>query len=168
VGAFSYLRCGRHVSQKLHYFLKSSADLDVSGLIASILRFTSFFNTNSFTDATFNAVELISWTVAEPGIYLISASLLVFRPLLDKIRPSRRSKTLPSLDLLTDRKTKATAKALDTSYDDFGGHGGIAMVQRSVHGGFKQLRDDDNSPHRREGITVITDIEQNWNDRDRS
>ncbi|TGJ78330.1 hypothetical protein E0Z10_g10432 [Xylaria hypoxylon] len=56
------------------------------GLVASILRLASFHNTQSFTDATYNGAELQIWTLAEGGIYLISASLLVCRPLLEKIR----------------------------------------------------------------------------------
>lgn len=60
------------------------------GLIASILRFVAFSNTNSFIDATFNAVELIIWTVAEPGIYLIAACLMTYRPLLEKFSPKMR------------------------------------------------------------------------------
>ncbi|KAL5398759.1 hypothetical protein PMIN06_009006 [Paraphaeosphaeria minitans] len=59
------------------------------GLVASILRFHTFFVTNSFTDGTYDAVELIIWTVAEPGIYLISACLLTYRPLLERVGKSR-------------------------------------------------------------------------------
>ncbi len=55
------------------------------GLAASIMRFTAFHRTNSFTDPTYNAVELIIWTLAEPGIYLIAACLMTYRPLLDKV-----------------------------------------------------------------------------------
>lgn len=57
-------------------------DMDSSGLIASILRFQTFRNTDSFTDSTYHAVELVIWTIAEPGIYLISACMLVYRPVL--------------------------------------------------------------------------------------
>ncbi|KAI3335181.1 hypothetical protein F4824DRAFT_465033 [Ustulina deusta] len=56
------------------------------GLGTSILRLTAFHNRNSFTDATYNAAELQIVTLAEGGIYLISACLLVCRPLLEKIR----------------------------------------------------------------------------------
>lgn len=55
------------------------------GLIASILRFIAFDRTSSFTDPTYNAVELIIWTLAEPGIYLIAACLMTYRPFLDKL-----------------------------------------------------------------------------------
>ncbi|KAI1483618.1 hypothetical protein F4774DRAFT_366040 [Daldinia eschscholtzii] len=55
------------------------------GLITSIFRFIAFYNKNSFIDPTYSAVELIIWTVCEPGVYLIAACLVVYRPLLDKI-----------------------------------------------------------------------------------
>ncbi|KAI3343634.1 hypothetical protein F4824DRAFT_507434 [Ustulina deusta] len=55
------------------------------GLVASILRLMVFYRTNAFVDATYHAVELQIWTLAEPGIYLISACLLVYRPLLEKV-----------------------------------------------------------------------------------
>ncbi|KAI1821503.1 hypothetical protein F4861DRAFT_518656, partial [Xylaria intraflava] len=56
------------------------------GLVTSILRLLSFNNSNSFTDATYNAVVLQIVTLAEAGIYIISACLLVMRPLLEKVR----------------------------------------------------------------------------------
>ncbi|KAI1332857.1 hypothetical protein F5Y16DRAFT_128603 [Xylariaceae sp. FL0255] len=56
------------------------------GLVTSILRISSFANNNSFTDATFNAATLQIVTLAEMGIYVISACLVVCRPLLEKIR----------------------------------------------------------------------------------
>lgn len=55
------------------------------GLVFSIFRFVSFNKTNSFVDPTYNAVELLIWTLAEPGIYLLSACLVTYRPLLEKV-----------------------------------------------------------------------------------
>ncbi|KAI1820266.1 hypothetical protein F4861DRAFT_76473 [Xylaria intraflava] len=57
-----------------------------AGLVTSILRLRAFYTINPFVDTTYNAVELEIWTVLEPGLYLISACLLVYRPLLEKIR----------------------------------------------------------------------------------
>ncbi|KAI1473096.1 uncharacterized protein F4812DRAFT_411594 [Daldinia caldariorum] len=74
------------VSRNLKIALTFTFFIGSIGLVASILRLVAFHNTNSFTDATYNAVELVIWTIAEPGIYLISACLLVYRPLLEKIR----------------------------------------------------------------------------------
>lgn len=57
----------------------------LSGLVTSIIRFAAFFQRNSFTDGTWAAVDLIIWTQVEPGVYLISACLMTFRPLLERI-----------------------------------------------------------------------------------
>lgn len=56
-----------------------------SGLVTSIVRFTTFFRKNSFVDGTWSAVDLIIWTQVETGVYLISASLMTYRPLLERI-----------------------------------------------------------------------------------
>ncbi|KAF5872005.1 putative integral membrane protein, partial [Botrytis fragariae] len=40
------------------------------GLITSVLCFRAFYKKSSFTDPTFNAVELIIWTVCKPSVYL--------------------------------------------------------------------------------------------------
>ncbi|TRX88390.1 hypothetical protein FHL15_010703 [Xylaria flabelliformis] len=52
------------------------------GAIASIIRFALFIEYNALTDPTFTDVQLLSWTVAEPGIIFISACLPVLRPLI--------------------------------------------------------------------------------------
>ena len=56
-----------------------------SGLITSIVRFTTFFQHNSFKDGTWSAVDLIIWTQIEGGVYLISACLMTYRPLLERM-----------------------------------------------------------------------------------
>lgn len=63
------------------------------GLISSILRFVSFSSNKSFIDPTWHAVELIIWTIAEPGIYLIAACLMTYRPLIDGLGSKSRGTT---------------------------------------------------------------------------
>ncbi|KAI0172476.1 hypothetical protein GGR52DRAFT_590944 [Hypoxylon sp. FL1284] len=55
------------------------------GFIATILRFVAFFVSHSFRDPTYEAVNLIAWAMAEPGIGLISACIIMYRPLLKKL-----------------------------------------------------------------------------------
>lgn len=55
----------------------------ISGLITSIIRFTFFFADNSFADGTWAGVNLIIIAQMEPGIYLVSACLMTYRPLLE-------------------------------------------------------------------------------------
>lgn len=65
-------------------YLTFANSREISGIVASILRLAAFDNTSSFIDATWNAVELYIWTLAEPSIYLIAACLITYRPLLEK------------------------------------------------------------------------------------
>ncbi|KAI0428587.1 putative alpha-xylosidase [Xylaria sp. FL1042] len=74
-----------HASTQLKLGLTITFLVGGSGLVASIFRFVAFSRTNSFTDATYSAVELIIWTIAEPGIYLICVCVMMYRPLLEKL-----------------------------------------------------------------------------------
>ncbi len=57
-----------------------------SGIVASIIRTIVFAQTlaeaGPLTDVTWNHVSLINWTMIEPGMYLLSACALSFKPLL--------------------------------------------------------------------------------------
>jgi hypothetical protein len=57
-----------------------------SGIIASVIRTVVFAQTlaeaGPLTDVTWNHVSLVNWTMIEPGMYLLSACALSFRPLL--------------------------------------------------------------------------------------
>ena len=59
------------------------------GLIASIFRFTTFFRNNAISDGTFASVELMSWTIIEPGIYLMAACLPTLRPIFQRLFKDR-------------------------------------------------------------------------------
>lgn len=63
------------------------------GLVATILRFVAFSKGHSLGDPTFIAVDLIVWTMAEPGIGLISACIIMYRPLLKKIGTCFQNRT---------------------------------------------------------------------------
>lgn len=69
--------------------LRTELTVCLSGMITSILRFTAFYDAfytkNYFEDPTWYSVTLIIWTVCEPGMYLIAACFLVYRPLLNKM-----------------------------------------------------------------------------------
>ncbi|CAG5146934.1 uncharacterized protein ALTATR162_LOCUS1957 [Alternaria atra] len=56
------------------------------GIVASIIRTVVFSQTlaeaGPLTDVTWNHVSLINWTMMEPGMYLLSACALSFKPLL--------------------------------------------------------------------------------------
>ncbi|KAL9591226.1 MAG: hypothetical protein Q9179_007936 [Wetmoreana sp. 5 TL-2023] len=68
-----------------HFWPFSLTESLYSGLVGSIIRFATFFKSNSFVDGTWSAVELITWTQLETGTYLISACSMTYRPLLERI-----------------------------------------------------------------------------------
>ncbi|KAI0173509.1 putative alpha-xylosidase [Hypoxylon sp. FL1284] len=133
------------------------------GLLASILRFMSFYNTNSFIDGTFHAVELIIWTIVEPGMYLISACLLVFRPLLEKAN----FKIFANIKsyIASSRSKAASSRVTETSHGDHrkssGGRVSIIRAIRRPNDGFHQLGDIESDPSGRQ-ITITTNIQQSW------
>ncbi|KAI1500660.1 hypothetical protein F5X99DRAFT_232076 [Biscogniauxia marginata] len=137
-----------HASVQFKVALTMTFLIGSLGLIASILRFAAFANTSSFTDATYNAVELIIWTVAEPGIYLVSACIVMYRPLLEKFH-------ICSLSGGSARSTGGLARtyeALDNrrlGRTIEGGGGSIALRSKAGNSGFEQLLDtsDDRSLH---------------------
>ena len=55
------------------------------GTIAAVFRFVSFFQTDLFADPTWYGVKILTWTIVEPGIYLIAACLPCLRPLAGSI-----------------------------------------------------------------------------------
>ncbi|KAG8531953.1 uncharacterized protein KY384_003589 [Bacidia gigantensis] len=52
------------------------------GTVTGIVRLIYFFKINMFEDVTWDAVETMSWTLIEPGVYMIAATLPSLRPLL--------------------------------------------------------------------------------------
>lgn len=78
------------------------------GLIASIFRFTTFFRNDAITDGTFSSVELMSWTIIEPGIYLMAACLPPLRPLAQRFLKDT---------VLARLSTKRISKQNDGSYE---------------------------------------------------
>lgn len=114
-----------------------------SGLITSIIRFTTFFRKNSFEDSTWNAVDLVIWTQIEADVYLISACLMTWKPLLERI--GRNTVVAKALT------RKSASNSADAS------SGSILMGNRSARG-FHQL--GDNKGHGSlAGIQVTTSVQ---------
>ncbi|KAI1329842.1 hypothetical protein F5Y16DRAFT_396950 [Xylariaceae sp. FL0255] len=154
-----------HTTAKLKVALSVTFVIGGLGLVASILRFISFHNTNSFTDATYNASELIIWTLAEPGIYLISASLLMLRPLLDRWKTNRFETTASSRGMGGSSTVRSRAYPGDREPYEGSNSMNMTLVSRGQHGGFVPLDDSEGDPKSHssgQGITVTTDIQQAW------
>ncbi|PSN64099.1 hypothetical protein BS50DRAFT_500190 [Corynespora cassiicola Philippines] len=52
------------------------------GIITAVLRFVAFVKVDLFEDVTYNSVKTTSWTIIEPGMYLIAATTPTLRPLI--------------------------------------------------------------------------------------
>lgn len=148
----------------------------VSGIMASILRFVSFNNTSSFIDATWNAVELYIWTLAEPSIYLIAACLITYRPLLEKFNskvrsqvsskwPSNKGPSAPG-SLPYKEPTNHTPTSYSLNEYEHDGNQGFSLSKYGARGqGFNQIPETeyvshDGPPLRSppSGIVKTTDI----------
>jgi hypothetical protein len=57
-----------------------------SGLITSIVRFTTFFNTDGQADSTWTAIQLGAISITETGVYLMAACLPTYRSLFMTVR----------------------------------------------------------------------------------
>lgn len=119
------------------------------GLIASAFRFATFFQNNAITDGTFSSVELMSWTIIEPGIYLMAACLPPLRPLVQRIFKDTR---------LARLSTEWTPKHSDGPYErspvnmKLEGHRGLRPEVYRHPPGFNRLNDG------RESFSKSSDI----------
>lgn len=122
-----------------------------SGLVASILRFKEFADNKLFPDVTWNAIGLIIWTIVEPGIYLISASMMMYRPLLERVARTARSTVQRSLGSKKATLNKSTdaMELTDRSQDGnhrferlYGDTDEEALSPGSFHPGKIEIRKD--------------------------
>ncbi|KAF2266750.1 hypothetical protein CC78DRAFT_458854 [Lojkania enalia] len=55
------------------------------GIVTAVLRFLAFIDADLFDDVTYESISTTSWTIIEPGSYLIAATMPTLRPLIRKI-----------------------------------------------------------------------------------
>lgn len=123
-------------------------DQSYSGLVGSIIRFIIFFQKNSFNDGTWSGVDLVIWTQLETGTYLMSACLMTYRPILERLTSIRIFKRLSSIP----------GSKPSGSKEDIQRGANVALHHRSQQGttGFHPLTDN---PCEDSQIVVTTDIE---------
>ncbi|KAF2117918.1 hypothetical protein BDV96DRAFT_406243 [Lophiotrema nucula] len=59
--------------------------LSAIGIVGAILRFVSFLQVNIFDDITYLVISPGYWTIIEPGLYLVAATVPTLRPLVRRI-----------------------------------------------------------------------------------
>ncbi|TVY14251.1 hypothetical protein LARI1_G007784 [Lachnellula arida] len=152
ISSVKHAGIGQHASylqetnpEAITIFFKYMVALSTCGLITSILRFAAFYKKSSFLDPTYDGVELGIWTVCEPGVYLMAACLIVYRPLLDKL----------GISVVTGNTTRGKGSSMPNSLAGkkiarSGGSGaGQSIAFRTMNSnGFSQLDDNDERPLR--------------------
>lgn len=84
-------------------------------MVTGILRMVYFFQTDLFADVTFQCVVTMSWTLVEPGVYVIAATLPSLRPLLRYTFNEIKLKTLYGTLLDRYNRTFSVHKYSDSS-----------------------------------------------------
>lgn len=52
------------------------------GIVTAILRFVGFLRTDVFQDVTYHAVVTTNWSIIEPGVHLMGATVPTLRPMV--------------------------------------------------------------------------------------
>ncbi|KAF2661609.1 hypothetical protein K491DRAFT_710822 [Lophiostoma macrostomum CBS 122681] len=101
------------------------------GIIASIVRTIVFARTDPLVDITFTNVELIKWTIIEPGMYLMAACGLSYKPLF------RMAARALHLDTLLTHSQSRKQKTTRTGTTQTGLQ--LDTLKSAHHVGFKKL-----------------------------
>lgn len=62
--------------------------------MTAVLRLIQFFHIDLFKDVTYDAVENMTWTDIEPGVYMVAATLASLRPLVHYLLKDTRFRSL--------------------------------------------------------------------------
>ncbi|KAF2007735.1 hypothetical protein P154DRAFT_452904, partial [Amniculicola lignicola CBS 123094] len=79
---------GRKIGLLLIFFTGSV------GIVASIIRVVVFSSTDPIVDVTWTHVELVNWTIIEPGMYLLAACAMSYKPLFRMVAKALRLNSL--------------------------------------------------------------------------
>ncbi|KAJ4300698.1 hypothetical protein N0V90_002786 [Kalmusia sp. IMI 367209] len=106
------------------------------GIIASIVRTIVFAQTDPLVDITYTNVALVNWTIIEPGLYLIAACALSFKPLFRMVAQALHlgaliTHTKSALNKSSYTKTNRTQKDIH-----------METFKSESSGGFTRLSDD--------------------------
>lgn len=106
-----------------------------SGIVASIIRTIVFSTTDPIKDVTYTHVELVNWTIIEPGLYLLAACALSFKPLFRMV-----AKALHLDAIITHSRSaigRHTSKSNHTAKSHVDIH--LETMKSAQSGGFTKL-----------------------------
>lgn len=79
-----------------------------SGIVASIIRATIFFDTAALEDRTFASVDLVGWSITETSVYIITGCLPNMKPFISHYMPkwlkNAVRRTMTTLKTVSRRK----------------------------------------------------------------
>jgi hypothetical protein len=55
------------------------------GIVTGVMRFVTFLHVNVFEDITYLCISTTSWSIIEPGVYLVAATVPTLQPLLRRL-----------------------------------------------------------------------------------
>ncbi|KAH8724612.1 hypothetical protein GQ44DRAFT_772951 [Phaeosphaeriaceae sp. PMI808] len=114
------------------------------GIIASIIRTAIFAKTlaeaGPLVDSTYNHVALVNWTTIEPGIYLLSACALSFKPLFSMCSKALHLHAFTSNTKSTLKPSKSHWVKKSTSQTQADIH--LQQLHDSSQGRFHRLSED--------------------------
>ena len=98
-----------------------------SGIVTGIIRLVYFFQIDMFADVTWHAPGTMSWTLVEPGVYLIAATLPSLRPLVRYFFKDVK------LDTLYNNLLDRCSRAFSTHKHSKGSMTNIGLNSTSTH-----------------------------------
>ncbi|KAH9896197.1 hypothetical protein F4778DRAFT_783479 [Xylariomycetidae sp. FL2044] len=123
------------------------------GCLAGFIRFYLFWEINAFTDRTWASIQLMSWTLAEPGIIYICACMPSLWPIIIRVVPAFR-KVIATYRQKSSR-TRSSTRPQDGGFWDSRRHSRIPV---STDNDFIPLRDiEDRSGQNDQGDTSNND-----------
>lgn len=134
------------------------------------ISFTNIFQKNAIIDGTFASVDLMSWTIIEPGIYLVVACLPPLRPLIHRIAKAASHTYLSKQWTPKHGDRDRDSSTADIKLKDLGV---LRSENHHLPSGFRRLADgresigscgeDETSPVGNNSIANENDRHSTWN-----
>ncbi|KAF2121791.1 hypothetical protein BDV96DRAFT_681862 [Lophiotrema nucula] len=107
------------------------------GIIASIIRTVVFSRIDPLVDVTFTHTQIVNWTIVEPGMYLLAACALSFKPIFRMVAKALHLESFVthSRSIVGKHTTKAGKLSRSTTHSDVR----MDTLKTAQSGGFTKL-----------------------------
>lgn len=124
------------------------------GMITAIIRFVRFLQSDILSDASYEAASTMKWTITEPSMYQIAATLPTLRPILTKTLSSLSNLSLLSKFSNLSRMQKSDDKSKGTAETDDRDH----FVKLDDYHYMKNSSDGKDAKKNYSGVLKTTDV----------